>query len=563
MKNGNVRNHLVLLAALAALTAGTAACSDHDDEPQQPPVVVPDPTPDPDPETPEEPRVAVALNAGIVQPADARAARPGEWLAGDSIGLYLLSPGTKEPVEENENRHYATAGGGASAGFAPVTPADTAFYPAGDRAEVELLAYHPYRPGLRFDEATGCLLLPVDVAEQADVMTARATASRHNPAVRMDFHHRLTRLLFSLSGGINVSEWSLRGARLTLRGMHTRGLCHLSDGSVTPTGEPGDLPVSLNADGTEGELMVLPCADAQGTELRVELANGDVYTARIKAGTPLKPGTSNLFRLDLDHLYTDPSHVDLGATVVDWQAGIDEALTASLVEMNVYPGADATTGFAPGDEVTVWAGFTDGAGTAYTFDGTAWSSPSPFYWDELTGSEVTFSARRLPAATPEGNRMPDILTGSVSVQRYHPVNLKFGHAMSQLTVMLKAGTDMTQAEVDAATVTIPSARVGYTLEGITLAPTDETGTITLDGTGNRRTALLLPQTITGQLLGIVIGGQEYKVAATGQTGTFAAGRNNTLTVTVNKTAVSVNFSINEWQPGYEGSGDADMDIKGK
>lgn len=531
--------------------------------------------------------VPVNLSAGI---APTRVVND-EWTAGDAIGLSLYAAGTTELASPAVlNYRYLATTTGATTGFSPATTQQTAYYPT-TGAQVDLLAYYPYAATLNPDGT-----LPLDVSRQQslpaiDLMSATATADKDHPNVALRFSHRLTRLVFSISGKGSVSTASLAGATLTIRGMDTRADYNLhTDTYTTVDADAGDaddaagntssttaasgdnntspqnISVPLNASGTQGTAIVLPRSAAAGVSFIITLTDGSHFTAHLSDTHELKAGTSNLFRITLS-----PEGISITATINPWEDAPETDLSTSPVTIaaattssdDSNSGDGSETSFSPGSQFTLWAGSPTGTGTLFTLgtDG-QWSTASPLYWDAYPAASTTFHALHLPADTPAGNQMPDVMAATAPTERFAPVTLAFAHLTAQLNVTLKPGAGITSEALQTATVTVPQAITAYELKGITLTPGTTRADITLSGTRDHRHALLLPQTITaGQpLLRLTIGGQTYRLDATARNGAFEAGKSYTLNVTVSNAEITATVSINPWLTGGDSEGDAGMEI---
>lgn len=545
--------------------------------------------------------VPVSLSAGI---APTRVVND-EWTAGDAIGLSLYAAGTTEPASPAVlNYRYLATTTGATTGFSPATTQQTAYYTT-TGAQVDLLAYYPYAATLNPDGT-----LPLDVSRQQslpaiDLMSATATADKGHPNVALRFSHRLTRLVFSISGKGSVSTASLAGATLTIRGMDTRADYNLhtdtyitvddadadagaaddaagnTSSTTAASGDnntsPQDISVPLNASGTQGNAIVLPRSAAAGVSFIITLTDGSHFTAHLSDTHELKAGTSNLFRITLS-----PESVSITATINPWEDAPETDLSTSPVTIAAATtssdsnsgdgggsgngdgsGDGSETSFSPGSQFTLWAGSPTGTGTLFTLgtDG-QWSTASPLYWDAYPAASTTFHALHLPADTPAGNQMPDVMAATAPTERFAPVTLAFAHLTAQLNVTLKPGAGITSEALQTATVTVPQAITAYELKGITLTPGTTRADVTLSGTRDRRHALLLPQTITaGQpLLRLTIGGQTYRLDATARNGAFEAGKSYTLNVTVSNAEITATVSINPWLTGGDSEGDAGMEI---
>ena len=225
--------------------------------------------------------------------------------------------------------------------------------------------------------------------------------------------------------------------------------------------------------------------------------------------------------------------------------------------------------FTANDEINVVA---NGATYAYTFNGTAWSSNEPYYFQNR--NEVTFQAwYAAPGYTLTDNAISidtkdqtvssgwnqwDILaTPVVETDVTFPTvaftgTNAFSHVGTQVTMVFKTGdgiTDLTALE-------------GYTLKSLitvatfntldcTLTPGTTTDDITVtgieDASGAEYTCtplILVPQTITGTItLEVSYNGQTYKANLTAPTDGLQAGYSYTYTVTVSNTKLEVSNAV--------------------
>ena len=251
-------------------------------------------------------------------------------------------------------------------------------------------------------------------------MSATATADKDHPNVALRFSHRLTRLVFSISGKGSVSTASLAGATLTIRGMDTRADYNLhtdtyttiddADAGDAASGDnntsPQNISVPLNASGTQGTAIVLPRSAAAGVSFIITLSDGSHFTAHLSDTHELKAGTSNLFRITLS-----PEGISITATINPWEDAPETDLSTSPVTIAAATtssdsnsgdgggsgnGDGSETSFSPGSQFTLWAGSPTGTGTLFTLgtDG-QWSTASPLYWDAYPAASTTFHALHL------------------------------------------------------------------------------------------------------------------------------------------------------------------------
>lgn len=267
--------------------------------------------------------VAVSLTAGI---GDITSVTDGadKWEAGDAIGLCMIAAGSTTTTGSTTtvngvfNYRYTAAAAGTDVQMLPDGDANTAYFPDAGSA-VDFLAYHPYAAAGAGSSPTQDLSLPIDVGTQpaTDLLTARANGyHRLRPDVELRFRHRLVKLIFALKPNDAVDATQLPGARLVIRGMNTKALCLLADGSIADASAPGNIDIPLNDTGTAGMAIVLPRDAAAGVSFVVTLADGRVYTTTLSDAQGLTAGTLYTVSLSLD-----ATPVEASISIGPWQEG--------------------------------------------------------------------------------------------------------------------------------------------------------------------------------------------------------------------------------------------------
>ena len=160
-------------------------------------------------------KVKANFTAGI-----AAATRVGDvlWDVNDAIGIAMLDRQSKDLHEDIFNlRYYTTTSAG---DFTPATPSSIIYFPQnGD--EVTFKAYYPFRDGLQRN-----MLIPISVTDQSsmsaiDFMSAEHLAgfSKNDPNVSLEFHHRLSKVIFKLTIADGVSGLLPEDVNLSIKGM--------------------------------------------------------------------------------------------------------------------------------------------------------------------------------------------------------------------------------------------------------------------------------------------------------------------------------------------------------
>ena len=145
-------------------------------------------------------RVPLQIN-GDINMLMTRAA-DDHWDGQDAIGVYMVNA-ENSIVEGVENKRYKIIDQN-NGNFAPDGENNTAYFPESDN-NVNVVAYYP-----QGDVDNGKLSLNLsDQSEQPriDLMSARAEgASKNNPAINLNFTHRLTKLFFEIEGNVETQD---------------------------------------------------------------------------------------------------------------------------------------------------------------------------------------------------------------------------------------------------------------------------------------------------------------------------------------------------------------------
>ena len=270
-----------------------------------------------------------------------------------------------------------------------------------------------------------------------------------------------------------------------------------------------------------------------------------------------------------------------GPVAAQVTAGISQTLTRVSVN-----GVSAS--FTANDEINVVA---NGATYAYTFNGTAWSSNEPYYFQNR--DKVTFQAwYAAPGYKKTGNAIEintknqtvssgwnqwDILATPVVETNVSSPTINFtgdnafSHVMTQVTMVFKTGDGITDL----------TALKGYTLKSLTtdatfntlkceLTPGTTRDDIAVTGIEDASGAeeykctplILVPQTVTGTIdLEVKYNDQTYKAELNAPTAGLQAGYSYTYNVTVSNTKLEVsNAAISDWgtDRDFNGNGNATL-----
>ena len=142
------------------------------------------------------------------------------WETDDHIGIFMVKTGeplSSESVVNNaSNMKYTFSSGNA---FEPDTENDRMYYPS--KQAVDFIAYYPYRAvtdnQLSFDITRQQNPSSIDLLYSDNLKNISATEE----AQVLNFKHKLSKLVFSISPGKDLTEEDLEGLSLVIRDVPT------------------------------------------------------------------------------------------------------------------------------------------------------------------------------------------------------------------------------------------------------------------------------------------------------------------------------------------------------
>lgn len=410
--------------------------------------------------------------------------------------------------------------------------------------------------------------------------------------------HLLARLDITLVKGNGYpTDISLNGATITLKGFKSGYT--LSDTNVA-TANGSDTEYNLtNTNGTGASIIVAPQTLPIGTEITVQLKEGAIAASTyiFKATSPIDLQAGSINKLTLTLNLSEPA---ISVAVAEWSTGADATGSLTIDGIN---GGGSTGNIMPnkGDKLAItYRGEGTNTAATYSYNGSAWTSNAPFYWEYVTkgnGTNFPFTAIYTPAAngTPE----KDLYYGLATPAFGAPLNFEMKHAMAQVKIELKAGEgyakipDNPTEEENKAMIALLATRtlnlkrlssfsVGYSSASTPAATPNVTlNSIVENVLGNKNfdagtTYLVAPQSVSDDNATIVLklnNGNSYTkklkdiTVTTGGSGSgtstlsdLEGGKSYTLTLTVNETAISFGCTIEDWT-NISGSGDLEPDWK--
>lgn len=253
------------------------------------------------------------------------------WETDDHIGIFMVKTGeplSSESVVNNaSNMKYTFSSGNA---FEPDTENDRMYYPS--KQAVDFIAYYPYRAvtdnQLSFDITRQQNPSSIDLLYSDNLKNISATEK----AQVLNFKHKLSKLVFSISPGKDLTEEDLEELSLVIRDVPTSATFNLADAQIT-TDEESKKDITALVDGNTAQAIVYP-GDCGNKEIAVMLLSGE-FTFKISAESTWLSGYQYKYALTLDKNINSAS---IEATISPWEdSGESESLEGSDSEVTVIP----------------------------------------------------------------------------------------------------------------------------------------------------------------------------------------------------------------------------------
>lgn len=253
-------------------------------------------------------RVPLQIN-GDINMLMTRAA-DDHWDANDAIGVYMVSA-DNSIVGGVSNYRYVVIDKN-NGNFSPDGETNTAYFPESDDV-VNVVAYYPQGNVVENK-------LSLDLSDQSeqpriDLMSARAEgASKTNPAINLNFTHRLTKLFFEIEGDVNTE-----GIEATISNQYTKIQYDiLKDQLLIADESKQDIAMKYwGSNNRFTEAIVLPNDEnnsAVDRELTFKL-NGKTFSAKISDATTFVAGKKYTYKVT----FTKEGSVNIqGAGITNW-----------------------------------------------------------------------------------------------------------------------------------------------------------------------------------------------------------------------------------------------------
>lgn len=261
-------------------------------------------------------RVPLQIN-GDINMLMTRAA-DDHWDDKDAIGVYMVNGENNSIVGNVSNYRYVVIDKD-NGNFSPDGENNTAYFP--EDGTVNVVAYYPH--GDVVDDKLSLDLANQNEQPDIDLMSARAEgASKNNPAINLEFKHRLTKLFFKIEGDVNTD-----GINATISNQYTKIQYDiLNDKLLIADGSEKENIVMKYWNFDEGtnrfvEAIVLPNDEnnsAVDRQLTFQL-NEKIFNATISNTTTFEPGKKYTYTVKFETTPSGNINVSItGVSITNW-----------------------------------------------------------------------------------------------------------------------------------------------------------------------------------------------------------------------------------------------------
>lgn len=504
----------------------------------------------------------------LVSEIKIRSTIDNNWDTGNGIGIMMFNTNTNELVLQKGNYHYIATKDGNETTFSPTDAENTAYFPNGG-AKVDIMGYYPYQASIEENFSVSIQTSDQSNPVLLDFLTSERVYehSSNNPAVALEFVHRLAKLDITIDALGGEIEDELKNASLIISGTYTHATWSLIKNNFESKGETKDISIPV-INGKSATAIIIPTTSANQIKFTLTTER-NTYTANYTKD--FEEGTVNTL-----HLHLKENAVTISSNIKPWEEGSGSGDTNLE---NIVTGLSLSGIETDG---TLMLGTQEGTSAIHTnYDYNASSGtliPAlgevPIYWDILQGISHTFLATFVPTGNvPEGHEK-DILSGtSTPIPFGNSIALEMHHAMAQLVLTLNSDGSIPFDELAKAIVTIsvPQYTTEINWNQINTKVDNKRTIIPQASTINAHTyiATIYPQSWAAETLvmSLTLGDKaDHKIytlyakdiisgqTSTGNDFTLQAGDIYTLSAIVSKTEIGIQVTVDDNWKEVSGTG---------
>ncbi|MEG2791843.1 MAG: fimbrillin family protein [Odoribacter sp.] len=404
------------------------------------------------------------------------------------------------------------------------------------------------------------LAAPLHSTQMPDLLISTSKENNRNTGVSFELKRVAAKVKVQLaSSDHSLSEQELNRAEITLPDYTTGGT--IDNGLF----QAGAVKATITTD--RGEALLQPQTITIGTTAVVVTIDGNTYKGI--ASTEIKYNAGEITHLNVNIIKTE---IQMSAVITPWSDGADMDLTGKLLNVKT---SGSTTDFVAGDKIKVEILQNLPKNASYEYNGTAWITNAPLWWDDLirpteiaaTMPDTAIISNQktihwsIPANqnTATGWKNADLLTVYIaSLPAGDAANFTFRHAMSRVKVVIQPGTEFTAADLQNRTILLNGMPQSATVNIIDGSSSELSGNqnITPKETSPLNyEALVIPHgavAVGTEIITLTLGTDTYPVKLTAPL-TFVSGQLHTITVKLSKTNITLSATVEPWGNGQGGT----------
>ncbi|GAB6012881.1 fimbrillin family protein [Viscerimonas tarda] len=294
-------------------------------------------------------------------------AQGNQWLADDSIGIYMIAAGgTISSSLAANSEYHAVTGNSSTSNFEPANDNATIYYP--QSGNVDFVAYYPY------SESITNFSYPVNVSLQSNPAAidllysnnVKNKAKSQTEPATLQFTHRLSKLILNVVKGNGMAAADFSSATASIAGMPATAQFALSDatlsGKTLSTAFAALKVATETGSDASFEAILIPQAAGEFANRKVTFnIGGELYVWSIPDNAVFEQGKQHIYTITVNETATSGA-----GTINPW----DDGAPSQSGEASAAGATLLLDGLATG--TTIKVNFTDGTNNSYALptDGT-------------------------------------------------------------------------------------------------------------------------------------------------------------------------------------------------
>lgn len=265
-------------------------------------------------------RVPLQVSGGIhVQTR----AHDTKWDKNDQIGIYMFAAGSTTAAADATNVPYKT-----DQGNGKFTPSGTPIYFPIEGNNVDFRAWYPYQDVAEkwtgdLTKQTSQAALDLMTADaKSDTQTGGTVYNKNQPAVSLNFRHRLTKLVLNITPGSGISADDLKGLTVEITNQWKTATYDPDSDAVGFEEASASITLLTNTGGTSAEAILFP-DDRTGKDLPTGRqlvftlqGSSEKFYWDIPAGKSFNAGEKNIYTISINR-----SGLEVTSEITDWNTG--------------------------------------------------------------------------------------------------------------------------------------------------------------------------------------------------------------------------------------------------